>query len=73
MISLSFTQIAAEIILTLKVLIMLILALNDGLTKREDLFVITKIADIHHDRASESQEHQLKLLGLEYSGINSRS
>ena len=52
---------------------MLILALNDGLTKREDLFVITKIADIHHDRASESQEHQLKLLGLEYSGINSRS
>ena len=44
--------------------------MNDGLTKREDLFVITKIADIHHDRASESQEHQLKLLGLEYSGIN---
>ena len=52
---------------------MLFQALNDGLTKREDLFVVTKIADIHHDRASESQEHQLKLLGLEYSGTNHRS
>ena len=38
------------------------------MTKREDLFVITKIADIHHDRVSESQQHQLNLLGLEYSG-----
>ena len=46
--------------------------MNDGLTKREDLFVVTKIADIHHDRATESQEHQLKLLGLEYSGINEK-
>ena len=43
-------------------------AIADGIVKRRELFIITKVADIHHDRIQESLKFQLEKLQLKYSG-----
>ena len=43
-------------------------AIADGIVKRSELFIITKVADIHHDRIQESLKFQLEKLQLDYSG-----
>ena len=42
----------------------------DGVVKRDDLFIVTKVADIHHDRIKESLDHQLNTLGIEYTDLH---
>ena len=38
------------------------------MVKREELFIVTKIADIHHDRIEQSLNVQLQALQLDYTG-----
>jgi len=45
-------------------------AVNAGVVNRADLFIVTKVADIHHDRIKESLDHQLATLGLEYTDLH---
>ena len=48
----------------------LILVLSEGFVKRSELFIVTKVSDIHHDRILESLDHQLSSLGIEYSDLH---
>jgi diketogulonate reductase-like aldo/keto reductase len=41
-------------------------AINDGLVKREDLFIITKVWPSHKRRVEESMKESLTNLGLDY-------
>lgn len=39
---------------------------EEGIIKRDEIFVTTKVWPTHHDRVEESLDHSLKDLGLEY-------